>query len=227
MRKWGGMRATLGVFVAAGVGMSEQMIWGEQQVAAAESPAQQPSPFGALDFTSRKEPIHIRSHDLEFFYNQKRIIYRGAVVATQGDSTLKSSTLTVTYEDTAPAPTAQRGGDAVTQGVGLVPSAPAAQGGGTANTSKGQKIKEIIAEENVEITSTTRRATCNKAVFSDTARTITLTGNAILRDEANEVTGQKVTIYVDEGRTTVEGDPKMVLTPKQEDKGKKGEGAGE
>jgi lipopolysaccharide export system protein LptA len=206
MRKWGGMRATLVMFVAV-VGMSAQMLWGEQQVVAAESPAKQPSPFGALDFTSRKEPIHIRSHDLEFFYNQKRIIYRGSVVATQGDSTLKSSTLTVMYEDVAPA--------------------PATQEVGTANTSKGQKIKEIIAEENVEITSTTRRATCNKAVFSDAARTITLTGNAILRDEANEVTGQKVTIYVDEGRTTVEGDPKMVLTPKQEDKRKKGEGAGE
>ena len=204
MRKWGDMRATLMVLVAL-VGMSEQMIWGEPQVVAAESPAKQPSPFGALDFTSRKEPIHIRSHDLEFFYNQKRIIYRGSVVATQGDSTLKSSTLTVTYEDTTPT--------------------PAAQGEGTANTSKGQKIKEIIAEENVEITSTTRNATCNKAVFSDTARTITLTGNATLRDEANEVTGQKVTIYVDEGRTTVEGDPKMTLTPKQGDKGAKGEGA--
>lgn len=206
MRKWGGMRATLVMFVAV-VGMSEQVIWGEQQVVAAESPAKQPSPFGALDFTSRKEPIHIRSRDLEFFYNQKRIIYRGSVVATQGDSILKSSTLTVLYEDVAPA--------------------PAAQEVGTANTSKGQKIKEIIAEENVEITSTTRRATCNKAVFSDAARTITLTGNAILRDEGNEVTGQKVTIYVDEGRTTVEGYPEMVLTPKQEDKGKKGEGAGE
>lgn len=198
------MRATLGVFVAL-VGMSEQRIWGEQQVVAAESPAKQPSPFGALDFTSRKEPIHIRSHDLEFFYNQKRIIYRGSVVAMQGDSTLKSSTLTVTYEDATTTPTAQAG-EAV-------------------NTTKGQKIKEIIAEENVEIISTTRQATCNKAVFSDTARTITLTGNATLRDEANEVTGQKVTIYVDEGRTTVEGDPKMILTPKPENKGAKGEGA--
>jgi lipopolysaccharide export system protein LptA len=203
MRRWGGIRTTLGVLVAL-VGMSDQMIWGERQVAAAESPAKQPSPFGALDFTSRQEPIHIRSHDLEFFYNQKRIIYRGSVVATQGDSTLKSSTLTVTYEDTTPT--------------------TATQTGGTANTTQGQKIKEIIAEENVEITSTTRNATCNKAVFSDTARTITLTGNAILRDEANEVTGQKVTIYVDEGRTTVEGDPRMVLTPKQGDKAAKKEG---
>jgi lipopolysaccharide export system protein LptA len=200
------MRTVLIMFATV-VGMSEQMIWGEQQVVAAQSPAKQPNPFGALDFTSRKEPIHIRSHDLEFFYNQKRIIYRGSVIATQGDSTLKSSTLTVTYEDVVPT--------------------PVAQGEKTVNTSKEQKIKEIIAEENVEITSTTRRATCNKAVFSDAARTITLTGNAILRDESNEVTGQKVTIYVDEGRTTVEGDPKMVLTPKQEDKGKKGEGAGE
>jgi lipopolysaccharide export system protein LptA len=221
MRKWGGMRATLSVFVAV-VGMSEQIMWGEQQVAAAESPAKQPSPFGALDFTSRKEPIHIRSHGLEFFYNQKRIIYRGSVVATQGDSTLKSRTLTVTYEDVTPTPAAQ-GDDAVTQGVGLVSSTPAAQGRGTAETSKGQKIKEIIAEENVEITSTTRQATCHKAVFSDAARTITLTGNASLRDEANEVTGQKVTIYVDEGRTTVEGDPRMTLTPKPEGKGNKGE----
>jgi lipopolysaccharide export system protein LptA len=223
MRKWGGMRATLGVFVAV-VGMSEQIMWGERQVAAAESPAQQPSPFGALDFTSRKEPIHIRSHDLEFFYNQKRIIYRGSVVATQGDSTLKSRTLTVTYEDVTPTSAAQGSGAAVTQGVGLVPSTPAAQGSGTAETSKGQKIKEIIAEENVEITSTTRQATCHKAVFSDAARTITLTGNASLRDEANEVTGQKVTIYVDEGRTTVEGDPRMILTPKPEGKVNKEEG---
>jgi lipopolysaccharide export system protein LptA len=205
MRTWGGIRTTLGVLVLV-VGMSEEMMWGERQVAAAESPTKQPSPFGALDFTSRKEPIHIRSHDLEFFYNQKRIIYRGSVVATQGDSTLKSSTLTVTYEDTAP-------------------TAAPAQTEGVAKTTQGQKIKEIIAEDNVEITSTTRNATCNKAVFSDTARTITLTGNAILRDEANEVTGQKVTIYVDEGRTTVEGDPKMILTPKQADKGGKGESA--
>lgn len=202
MRKWGGMRVTL-VGLITLVSMSEQLIFGDKQVAAAQSSAKQPSPFGALDFASRKEPIHIRSHDLEFFYNEKRIVYRGSVVATQGDSTLKSNTLTVTYEDAMT--------KAATQGEG-------------ANTTQGQQIKEIVAEEDVEITSTTRRATCTKAVFSDASRTIILTGNAVLRDGTNEVTGQKVTIYVDEGRTMVEGSPTMVLTPKQEDKGKKGEG---
>jgi lipopolysaccharide export system protein LptA len=197
------MRATLILLVAL-LCMSGQLVGEGMPIAAAEASAKQSSPFGALDFTSRKEPIHIRSQDLEFFYNEKRIVYRGAVVATQGDATLKSSTLTVTYEEPAAAPSTQ---------------------GTPTNTSQGQQIKEIVAEENVEITSTTRRATCNKAVFNDKSRTIVLSGNAILRDGANEVTGQKVTIYVDEGRTTVEGEPRMTLMPKQEDKGKKGEGA--
>ena len=204
MRKWGGLRVTLAGIVTL-VGMSEQVIFGDKQVVAAQTSAKQPSPFGALDFASRKEPIHIRSRDLEFFYNEKRIVYRGSVVATQGESTLKSNALTVTYEDAT--------------------VKPVSQGGGEANTTQGQKIKEIVAEEDVEITSDTRRATCNKAIFNDASRTIILTGNAVLRDGTNEVTGQKVTIYVDEGRTTVEGSPAMTLTPRQEDKGKKGEGA--
>ena len=48
----------------------------------------------SLSLTSRKDPIHIRSHDLEFFYEEKRIQYRGNVVVTQGDMTLKSDRLT-------------------------------------------------------------------------------------------------------------------------------------
>jgi lipopolysaccharide export system protein LptA len=183
--------------------MSGQIAGEGTSVAAAESTTKQPNPFGALDFASRKEPIHIRSHDLEFFYNDKRIVYRGSVVATQGDAILKSSTLTVTYEEAATTPPAQ---------------------GNPTSTNQGQKIKEIVAEENVEITSTTRRATCNKAVFNDKSRTIVLSGNAVLRDGTTEVTGQKVTIYVDEGRTTVEGAPEVTFIPKQEDKEKKGEG---
>src|SRR5262245_35099221 len=208
MRKRGEVRTIVMVLVVLFC-MSGQLIHGETQAAATGSAAQQPSPFGALDFTSRKEPIHISSHDLEFFYNDKRIVYRGSVVATQGDATLKSSTLTVTYEESAATAPAQGS-----------PTNTSAQGNPT-NTTQGQKIKESVAENNVELTSTTLRATCNKAVFNDKSLTIVLSGNAVLRDGTNEVTGQKVTIYVDEGRTTVEGDPKMTLMPKQDDKEKK------
>lgn len=219
MRKRGGMRATVILLVAL-LSMSGQLASEGTSSAAAESATKRTSASSEFDFTSNKEPIHIRSHDLEFFYNEKRIVYRGAVVATQGNSTLKSNTLTVTYEDQVATPAQGSSTDAPAQGS---PQKTPAKGSAAA-TTKGQKIKEIVAEENVEITSDTRRATCNKAVFSDQTRTIVLSGNAVLHDGENEVTGQKVTIYVDEGRTTVEGDPKMTFIPKQDNQEKKGEG---
>ena len=145
----------------------------------------------SLSLTSRKAPIHIRSHDLEFFYEEKRIQYRGNVVVTQGDMTLKSDRLTVLYED--PAPTA-------------------------ANTTAQQRLKHIVAEGRVEITSGGRRATSRKAIFNQQKRTVTLRGNAVLQEGANQVKGDIVTVFLDENRSIVKGgkgkrQAQMVLIP--------------
>ena len=145
----------------------------------------------SLSLTSRKDPIHIRSHDLEFFYEEKRIQYRGNVVVTQGDMTLKSDRLTVLYED--PAPTA-------------------------ANTSAQQRLKHIVAEGRVEITSGERRATSRKAIFNQKKRTVTLRGNAVLQEGPNQVKGDIVTVFLDENRSIVKGgkgkrQAQMVLIP--------------
>ena len=145
----------------------------------------------SLSLTSRKDPIHIRSHDLEFFYEEKRIQYRGNVVVTQGDMTLKSDRLTVLYEDPAPAAT---------------------------NTADQQRIKRIVADGNVEITSGGRRATSRKAIFNQQKRTVTLRGNAVLQEGPNRVKGDIVTIFLDENRSIVKGgkgkrQAQMVLIP--------------
>ena len=145
----------------------------------------------SLSLTSRKAPIHIRSHDLEFFYEEKRIQYRGNVVVTQGDMTLKSDRLTVLYED--PAPTA-------------------------ADTSAQQRLKHIVAEGRVEITSGERRATSRKAIFNQQKRTVTLRGNAVLQEGPNQVKGDIVTVFLDENRSIVKGgkgkrQAQMVLIP--------------
>jgi lipopolysaccharide export system protein LptA len=145
----------------------------------------------SLSLTSRKDPIHIRSHDLEFFYEEKRIQYRGNVVVTQGDMTLKSDRLTVLYEDPAPA---------------------------AENTSAQQRLKHIVAEGRVEITSGERRATSRKAVFNQKKRTVTLRGNAVLQEGSNQVKGDIVTVFLDENRSIVKGgkgkrQAHMVLIP--------------
>ena len=145
----------------------------------------------SLSLTSRKDPIHIRSHDLEFFYEEKRIQYRGNVVVTQGDMTLKSDRLTVLYEDPEPA---------------------------AANTTAQQRLKHIVAEGRVEITSGERRATSRKAIFNQQKRTVTLRGNAVLQEGPNQVKGDIVTIFLDENRSIVKGgkgkrQAQMVLIP--------------
>lgn len=145
----------------------------------------------SLSLTSRKDPIHIRSHDLEFFYEEKRIQYRGNVVVTQGDMTLKSDRLTVLYEDPAPA---------------------------AADTTTQQRLKRIVAEGRVEITSGGRRATSRKAIFNQQKRTVTLRGNAVLQEGSSQVKGDIVTVFLDENRSIVKGGKgkrraQMVLIP--------------
>jgi lipopolysaccharide export system protein LptA len=176
----------------------------------------------SLSFTSRKEPIHIRSRDLEFRYNERRITYRGDVVATQGETTLKSDTLTVTYEE----PTAEKD-PAQPRPENTALEKGAAQSK-RQNTSVQQQLKEIVAEGNVDITSGDRHATAKKAVFTQATRTVVLSGNAILQEGENRVNGEKVTVYLDEKRTIVDGGGKksqveMWVMPQRQEGGKKGE----
>jgi len=204
----------------------------------------------SFSFTSSHEPIHVRSRTLEFFYEEKRIVYHDEVIATQGDSTLKSDLLTVFYEDAPSTPDAApaKSNTAGAQETGEKAAAASApeysqnvknviadakpttetsdappsaeslgaaadkvknQGkkekseGGEPSTSK-QRIKEIIAEGHVEITSGNRHATSNKAVYDETQRTLVLTGNARVQELSNWVSGERVTMYLDEKRSVVE-----------------------
>ena len=202
--RWG-----VGLLLTALVCGLARPLAGEEKASNSGQPGQ-PGPgtslIDSLSFTSRREPIQIRSHDLEFLYNEKRIIYRGDVVATQGDVTVKSDLLTVTYEE----PTTEDG---------------AAPPQSESVTSR-QRLKEIVAEGNVEIATQDRRATGKKVVFNEANRTVVLSGNAVLWEGANQVTGEQVTVFLDEKRSVVEGGggerrAEMVLIPQQQEDGKK------
>ena len=197
----------LALFWLPGLGLAA-----EEQEAAAGHAAKNQNPFD-ISLSSGKGPINIRSGKLEFFYNDKRIIYRGSVVATRDNGTIKSDLLTVTYEE-------QPSSNGTPAAATANPTTT-----GTTATSRRQRIKEAIAEGSVEITSATGNATCKKAVFNEIKRTVVLSGDAVLRDGDNVVKGETVTVYLDESRVTVEGNaetrPEMQLTPKQDEKGKK------
>lgn len=92
----------------------------------------------------------------------------------------------------------------------------------TAAQSKAE-VKEVVASGNVRMRKGTRWATSGRAIFDNGKRTITLRDNAILHDDANQVRGESVVVYLDEERSVVEGGKgrvQAVLYPKRDEEKK-------
>jgi lipopolysaccharide export system protein LptA len=69
-----------------------------------------------------------------------------------------------------------------------------------------KQMKQIVAEGKVNATQRDRVATGEKAVFDDKSKTVTLTGNPVMRQGNNQVSGVKVIYFTEQDRSTVEGD---------------------
>lgn len=68
-----------------------------------------------------------------------------------------------------------------------------------------KKLKEIMAVGNVKIVQLDRRATSQKATFHQDENKVILDGEAVVREGENVIRGERVTFYVDEERSVVEG----------------------
>jgi lipopolysaccharide transport protein LptA len=69
------------------------------------------------------------------------------------------------------------------------------------------ELQRIEASGNVQVLHETETATGHLAVYDPARATITLTGNAQLGSGPNTVKGEKVIVFLDEGRAVVEGGP--------------------
>jgi lipopolysaccharide export system protein LptA len=68
-----------------------------------------------------------------------------------------------------------------------------------------KKLKEIVAVGNVKVVQLDRRATGQKATFDQDKNKVVLDGEAVVREGTNVIRGEKITFYVDEERSVVEG----------------------
>lgn len=150
---------------------------------------------GQQPMTSDK-PIHVVSDSLEVDNNLQIAHFIGDVKATQGDVKITSDKLDVYYE---------RADD----------DEAAAETPGLADDS-GQ-VRKVIAIGHVKITQTDRVAVGQKATYWAGGRKILLEGNATVWKKKNQVSGEKITVFLDENRTVVHGKPgkrvSVTLTP--------------
>src|SRR5438128_12529298 len=71
-----------------------------------------------------------------------------------------------------------------------------------------KQMRQIVAEGKVNATQGNRVATGEKAVFDDKSKTVTLTGNPVMRQGNSQVSGVKVIYFVEQDKSIVEGDDK-------------------
>jgi lipopolysaccharide export system protein LptA len=170
--------------------------------ACAASPAAQPpapsaaqtapnGPPNALQGFSqnRDKPIKISSASLEVRDKDKVATFSGDVHLVQGDTTLRSKTLLVFYNDEdAPKPAKPP------PPIAGAPDAPPIS----------QQIRRVEAKGGVFVTQKDQTATGESGVFDMQANTVTLLGNVVISQGQNVVKGDRLTVDITSGTSRVE-----------------------
>ncbi len=77
------------------------------------------------------------------------------------------------------------------------------------------QVTDMVADGNVRISQGTRFATGDHGVFDQAKHTVTLTGNPVVHDGEDQVSGTRITCHLDTGKCDVEG-ARAVFFPKEQ-----------
>jgi lipopolysaccharide export system protein LptA len=163
--------------------------------ALAEKPARKDSPFGNIG-GSGKDPIKIDADRLDVFDRENKAIFAGNVVAVQGDSTIRCSTMTVYYKRGKDMP----GKDAR----GVARSADAAADAPAPRNPAENGIQKVDCAGPVTVVQKDQVATGDHAVFDQDAKRIVLTGNVVLSQCQNVTRGQRLVYDMNTGRANMD-----------------------
>jgi len=143
---------------------------------------------------TKPKPIVIKSKTLELDNETRVVTFTGDVNAQKDEFVIDCQQMRLYYENTP------KQGDSETSG---------------------NSIDRIVAEGDVKITRTEGgMATSNKAIYYQKAEKLVLTGNPVVRQENDFVEGDRITMFIKENRTVVEGSAnrkvKALIFPKRE-----------
>jgi lipopolysaccharide export system protein LptA len=76
------------------------------------------------------------------------------------------------------------------------------------------EIQEMVADGNVRISQGVRWCTSDHGVMNQAQHTVVLTGDPVCHDENDQISGTKITVHLDTGKSEVEGGVKAVIFPR-------------
>jgi lipopolysaccharide export system protein LptA len=131
----------------------------------------------------KNTPIRIEADRMETSQEDSTVVFSGNVQANQAELFIHADQMTVLYAKT--------------------PGTSADNSSGTA-VNPIRNIERIKATGNVKIVQENWIATGDSMDFNAADRIITLTGNAKAWQDKNMVSGEKIILYLDEGKSVVE-----------------------
>ena len=127
-------------------------------------------------------PVYIEADRMESDQQRDVVVFTGSVQAKQGDIVITADTMTVNYSTAAP------------EKIGNEPQ----------GDTMTQKIKTILAQGNVKVVKGDWIATGNTMRYFSSERKVRLSGNAKAWQDQNQISGEHIIMYLDEGRSVVE-----------------------
>ncbi|MGN8118026.1 LptA/OstA family protein [Labrys sp. 22185] len=200
---------------------------------AGAAPKKAASPFQGFSSDSGK-PVDVKSDSLEVHQDEQKAVFTGNVVATQGESVLRTNELTVFYEnvdnnakdgaakdgkakdaksgDAKPAD-GQPAGDAKAGDAKAAEAKPAetkpadaSKAPASGSGTPASSIKKLVARGNVVVTSKDQKATGANGVMDMATNVATLTGGEVVMIQGpNVLKGTKLTVNLKTGIARVEG----------------------
>ena len=153
-------------------------------------PAQPAANVPLLPGAGSKEPVNIDADKLDYYDKEQKLIYTGNVVAVQGDSTLKSSVLTIFLEKQA-----ANGTPGAT-----APAPPEAAPGAPSQSSS---VKHMEADGPVTLISKDQIGTGDHATYDKAENKVYLNGNVTLSQGTNVTQGDRLVYDMTSGQAQV------------------------
>lgn len=155
----------------------------------------QKTPSPILPGGKSNEPVTVNAAKLDYFDKDQKLVYSGGVVATQGQSTLSASMLTIFLTKSPDA----AGEKTAAPAVGPAPS--------------GNSVRRMEAAGPVTIRSNDQIGSGDRGVYDKPANTVTLTGHVKLAQGPNITEGDVLTYNLTTSRAIVSGHVRSLFTP--------------
>jgi lipopolysaccharide export system protein LptA len=176
----------------------------------------QPNPFQGFSSDNGK-PVDVTSDTLEVYQNEQRAVFIGNVVATQGESVLKTPRLVVFYDNggQAEAGAGDAGAkDTAAGDPGITESAKDAKAAArTSAPGSTSSIKRLEASGGVVVTSVDQKATGANGVFDMATNTAVLTGDVVLTQGDSVIRGKQLNVDLKTGLAKVIGGTNAIFVP--------------